>query len=227
MVTKRIVCLANSRKLSGRCVAGREFQDGRAGAWIRPVSARPNEEVSEYERQYEDGSDPRVLDVIDVPLLEHRPKHYQQENWLLDPDYYWKRVDHLAWLALVRLVERPDSLWINGHSTYHGSNDQIPITVAEGVESSLVLIRVDSLHLQVFNPGAAFGNPKRRVQARFAYSGQNYHLYVTDPVIERSYLAQGDGVYNIGESCLAISLGEPFKDNCYKLVAAIISRQTE
>ena len=32
---KRIVCLANSRKLYGRCVAGREWIDGRAGADVR------------------------------------------------------------------------------------------------------------------------------------------------------------------------------------------------
>ena len=37
---KRIVCLANSRKRGGRCVAGKELlADGRAGGWIRPVSA--------------------------------------------------------------------------------------------------------------------------------------------------------------------------------------------
>ncbi|MGH7707024.1 MAG: dual OB domain-containing protein, partial [Vulcanimicrobiaceae bacterium] len=35
---KRIVCLANSRKLQGRCVAGRELQKNGPGAWIRPVS---------------------------------------------------------------------------------------------------------------------------------------------------------------------------------------------
>ena len=33
--------------------------------------------MSEYERQYEDGSDPQVLDVIDVPLLEPQPTDYQ------------------------------------------------------------------------------------------------------------------------------------------------------
>jgi hypothetical protein len=49
-VTKRIICLANSRKLSGRCLAGREFVDGCAGDWIRPVSSREHEEVSERER---------------------------------------------------------------------------------------------------------------------------------------------------------------------------------
>jgi len=44
---KRIVCLANSRKLQGRCIAGREIVQGKPGAWIRPVSAREHEEVSE------------------------------------------------------------------------------------------------------------------------------------------------------------------------------------
>ena len=82
---KRVVCLANSRKLAGRCVAGRKWIDGRPGGWIRPVSNRENQEVSEYERQYEDGSDPRVLDIVDVPLLEPRPLDHQTENWLLDP----------------------------------------------------------------------------------------------------------------------------------------------
>ena len=80
---KRIVCLANSRKMQGRCIAGREVNAHGAGPWIRPVSDRPTEEVSEYERQYQDGSDPRVLDVIDVPLIEPRPKDYQQENGCL------------------------------------------------------------------------------------------------------------------------------------------------
>ena len=79
---KRIVCLANSRKLHGRCLAGREWIDGHPGRWIRPVSAREHQEVSEYERQYEDGSDPRVLDIMDVPLLEPSPgpARYQSEN---------------------------------------------------------------------------------------------------------------------------------------------------
>ena len=70
---KRIVCLANSRKLSGRCIAGREFDGRRAGDWVRPVSDSEHEEVSQRERQYEDGSDPKVLDIIDVPLVEARP----------------------------------------------------------------------------------------------------------------------------------------------------------
>jgi hypothetical protein len=83
---KRIACLANSRKPSGRCIAGIEVADQQRKGWIRPVSDRPNQAVSEYERQYEDGSDPTVLDIIDVPLLRHTPHTFQRENWLLDPE---------------------------------------------------------------------------------------------------------------------------------------------
>jgi hypothetical protein len=41
---KRLVCLANSRKSGGRCIAGRELLTGNLGEWIRPVSDRKNEE---------------------------------------------------------------------------------------------------------------------------------------------------------------------------------------
>ena len=77
---KRILCLANSRKLSGRCVAGREIVNSQAGAWIRPVSDREHQEVSEEEQRYEDGTRPQVLDVIHLPLIEQRPHQFQQEN---------------------------------------------------------------------------------------------------------------------------------------------------
>ena len=105
--TKRIVCLANSRKWSGRCIAGKEIQeDGRVGDWIRPVSDRDSQEVSEEERQYEDGSDPRVLDVIDVPILNAQPKDYQQENWLLDPEYYWNKIRRVTMDKLTNSLTR-------------------------------------------------------------------------------------------------------------------------
>lgn len=220
-VVKRLVCLANSRKLNGRCVAGIELVGGRKAGWIRPVSAREKEEVSEAERQYPDGSDPCVLDVMDVPLLEPQAKTFQQENWLLDPDCYWEKVERYSWNRLALLVETPASLWIDGNSTYHGSNDFVPLTLANSLNSSLYLIKVDRLLLSVFKPSEAFGNPKRRVQGAFTYNGTGYKLWVTDPVYERRYLAKPDGDSALGECFMTISLGEPFNDACYKLIAAI------
>ena len=223
-VTKRIVCLANSRKLQGRCVAGVELTGGRAREWVRPVGDREHQEVTEYERQYRDGSDPRLLDIIDVPLLEHRPKDYQQENWLLDPKIYWEKAGVFKWDGLAALAETEASLWRNGFHTYNGLNDQIPIDQAAEETSSLKLVHVDRLLLRVFAPGEAFDNAKRRVQASFRFAGDQYALWVTDPRIETTYLAKEDGYYQLGECYLTISLGEPYKEHCYKLVAAVIER---
>ncbi|MBX3234599.1 MAG: hypothetical protein KF814_00485 [Nitrospiraceae bacterium] len=223
-IIKRIVCLANSRKLHGRCIAGRELVGGKPVGWIRPVSDREREEVSEYERQYEDGSDPILLDVIEVPLAEPRPKGYQQENWLLDPAQYWVKMGRFAWNDLTHLADTRGPLWLNVHHTYNGLNDEIPLEQAQAIRSSLKLIHVDGVELHVFRTGGVFGNPKRRVQARFQFAGDDYRLWVTDPVIERDYLAQGDGVYTLKYCYLTISLGEPYNGNCYKLVAAVIQK---
>jgi hypothetical protein len=221
-VTKRVVCLANSRKLQGRCIAARELVRGRPGPWLRPVSDRPNEEISEYERQYADGSDPRLLDVIEIPLLAPRPKGYQRENWLLNPSKYWLKVGQISWEGLALFADRAGELWINGYGTNHGVHDYIPLEKAEALPGSLKLVRVETLQLRVFTPGEAFGSSKRRVQARFTLAGIEYALWVTDPAVERAYLAREDGSYRLGESYLTISLGEPFNGNCHKLVAAVI-----
>ena len=151
---KRILCLANSRKSGGRCVAGKEILgSGEIGGWIRPVSDRETEEVSEWERQYEDGSEPRLLDVIDVPLLKTSPKSYQQENWLLDPEYYWGKVRSATATELSQCVDPAASLWVDGYSTQNGNNDRIPLDRVSSITDSLRLVKVENLELQVFQPG--------------------------------------------------------------------------
>ena len=220
---KRIVCLANARKLSGRCLAGRGWAENQgAGDWVRPVSGRAGQEISEYERQYEDGSDPQLLDIVDIPLLEAKPADYQTENWLLDPEFYWEKQGSFSAFDLEVLADPIAPLWIDGHSTYNGQNDKIPLELVESVTSSLRLIRVERLELAVFKPGEAFGNSKRRVQGRFVHADKQYALWVTDPGCERKYLAKLDGNYPMGPCYLTLSLGEPYHGACYKLIAAVI-----
>ena len=225
---KIIVCLANSRKLSGRCIAGLEVAKDhsgnwvRSGRWIRPVSNRDREEVSEREREYEDGSDPRLLDIISVPMIQAKPNGYQSENWLIDPDYYWQKIDRMKRQDLVNLLDVGNDLWDNQKSTQKGRHDEMDLATASQFTHSLRLVRLSEMVISVV-PRAYYGTSKRRVQARFQFNGQDYWLWVTDPDYEREYLKKEDGDYKIDKECyVTVSLGEPFKGHCYKLVAAII-----
>ena len=219
---KRVVILANSRKMSGRCVAGRELGGEAPGAWVRPVSDRPHEEVSLEEQRYENGATPQLLDIVDIPLTAPRPGVHQPENWLLNPRYYWAKQGRFDLGGLPSLLDQPAPLWINGIHTYNGLNDEIPVTWLPNLGGSLRFIWVPALQVEVLRPGAAFGNPKRRVQAQFAYGQVDYRLWITDPRAEERYLAAADGVYQHGPSYLTVSVGEPYGDSCYKLVAAVI-----
>ena len=219
---KRIVCLANSRKYGGRCVAGKELlADGRVGGWIRPVSSRENEEVAEGERCYADGEDPRVLDIIDVPLLNPRPKTYQRENWLLNPGLRWTKTGRALWNDLHPMADRDEPLWVNGHSTLAGQNDRVPMDDTDAIDNSLRLIRVDALTVTVSEPA----HPSAEfpvLRGYFRYNGDDYGLRITDAESESGSVNLEYADYNVGERYLVISLGEPFEEYAYKLIATII-----
>jgi hypothetical protein len=223
---EQIVCLANSRKHSGRCIAGKEVLPRGYGSWIRPISARPSAEISEEERRFENGEDPRVLDIIDVPLIAAVPMLHQTENHIIASDCYWTKKGRLPWAEVKHLIDTPAALWSNGDSTYYGVNDRVTVEQASTMTHSLLLIEPENPHVSVQTEGAEFGNPRRRVRANFAYQGVEYLLIVTDPVAERAFLAKPDGRYPLITTYLCVSLGEAHTDGyCYKLVAAVISKQ--
>ena len=219
---KRIVCLANSRKLGGRCVAGKELTaDGRAGGWIRPVSARKDEEVSERERCYADGTDPEILDLIEVPLLGPKPKVHQQENWLLNPSRQWRKVGRLGWDNLTQLADPDAPLWTNGFHSRGGENDQVPVDLTAAHDTSLRLVRVDDLTVTVSEPSRPSANYPI-LRGRFSHCNETYCFRITDPVSENGSVDLPYREYPVGERYLTVSLGEPFEGYAYKLIATII-----
>ncbi len=218
-----IICLANSRKMSGRCVAGRKIENGKIGEWIRPVSARPTEEISEEDRRYKDGILPALLDVISIPMIGAKPHNFQTENHLIDDRFHWDKVRTATKDEVKASVENPKGpLWDNSDSSGSGQHDRVPVTIANSLKHSLVLIEVQDLRIHVAIEGAKFGNAKKKARGEFTYDGIPYVLAITDPRIEAEYFKQAEATYSIGKAILCVSLGEPFGGYAYKLIAAVI-----
>lgn len=217
--TKQILCLANSRKPSGRCVAGKE----KSGSWIRPVSARPGGELSEQDRWFQNGVDPKVGDVVNVTMLRKQDHPFQTENHVIDDGTYWGFHRRATWKEILALVDPViGTLWSNESSSFYGANDRLSVPSAVAEVDSLKLIHVHDLVVIVHVEGAEFQNGKRKLRGQFSINGNTYRLSITDPLIERIYFVGKDGEFVIGEAILCISLGEPYQDFTYKLIAGMI-----
>lgn len=223
--TKTIACLANSRKPpSGRCIAGREIDGNRFGAWVRPVSVRSTQEISEEERRYENGKDPEVLDILAIEMIRAQPHKHQQENHVIEESRYWVKKGTVSWTQLQAGIENPAGpLWINGSSTTYGLNDKVPEEKLNGLTRSLYLIRPENLVLSMALEGGDFSPARRRLRARFELCGESYKIAVTDPVVERAYLAGKDGESKLDNALLCVSLGETYHGFAFKLAAAVIT----
>ena len=150
MVQKTILCLANSRRPGGKCVAGKEFLNGIPGAWIRPISSRPNHAVRDAELICTDGNLMELLDIVSIPLTGPTPQSHQTENWQFDTNTRWVRQGHASWAQVVAttdLIEGP--LLHHNENSHHGTNDKVPVAIANGLPNSLALIRPENLTLHV------------------------------------------------------------------------------
>ncbi len=216
---KRIVCLANSYKPGGRCIAGRELLPGaQVGQWVRPIGTGEEGGVGR-ERLYEDGSEPEVLDVMDVPVLRAQPEYHQTENWLIYPDYYWEKINRVSPNQLERFVHTPEPLWLSGYESSNGRNDRIPFEYAKSLKDSLRLIKVSSLEV---SEETSWARNAMRLRGHFQYAGQEYALRITDLAYSTKYFNDVAAGNPKGEVILTVSMGGQFYDYVYKLIAAII-----
>jgi hypothetical protein len=222
---ERIVCLANSRKNVGRCVAGKRLSDH---SWLRPISDRPGHEISEIDRRYPDGKMPRLLDVMEIPCVENRAHGHQSENVLIDDRFCWEKKGRVAWKDILALVDQDADLWVNGFSAYHNRNNRVPADLIDENGGSLRLIELDEIALYAGPKAPGFGNMKLVVRAGFEYRGREYKLDLTDPEYERACLERGSGEHCVKSVIACVSLTEPHTNKngetfAYKLVASIIT----
>ena len=221
--TVEIICLANSRKRQGRCLAGLRT-DG--GGWVRLIGGGDGGALSAAEYRLPDGSEPKLLDVLQIGCAGTKPECHQPEN---------QRIDRTRW----QLSARPASLSVQ--TLLQTSQTKGPLLlgnfgdkrdygqiILKPADASLVLIAPDDLLWQIKT--SQRGN--RQTKAEFRLTRTPYCLSVTDPVWAQRlahlpvgvYSREAAGITASDRVLFTISLSEPFEWNnhCYKLVAGVI-----
>jgi hypothetical protein len=208
----KIICLANSYKYNGRCIAGLN----EAGQWVRPVPASKKRAIDKDIRII-DGSEPQILDILEIPLYAHGPAEgCRPENKLLK-DGQWEKVGQVRPKDLLKYCE-DDSVIL------HNNFDYVRVCCFRMIPSygwkSLQLVRNKNV---VFKQDE---NNKAKWRAHFINSkGNALSLRVTDPATcER--LERGE---NISKDCLlTVSMASGWSPDkqtakrCYKFVAGVV-----
>lgn len=220
MPTMEVICLANSSKRGGRCVAGLRM-DG--GGWVRPVSTEPEGVLEAWHYTLAGGGEAALLDVLKMRLIGPQPEPHHPENWLMDFGQ-WERTRRPALLQVQAVLQQslatgPELLGDGEERVAYASLQQKPTA------ESLTLVRPETLSWQV-QEGSSAG--KRRTRAVFTLAGVTYNLPLTDPVWRKRLSGLPEGCHSWEDSqdlLLTISLSEPFDRDgfCYKLVAAVIT----
>jgi len=237
MTKKAFLVLANSIRRGCRCIAGREMlqRDGKwfYGQWIRPVSPQGEGEVRTQESMCSDGTQPAVLDVVEVTVTSNQGCAHQPENFLIDTSCRWQKLGTIPGGGLLAVEETPAHLWLQPGG---GRTDRIHSEMALGSLKpfqSLYLIRPTNLLFRIWEAVDDFrGGPRKQRRAVFAYAGTEYDLPITDPTMDTRYFQPFPALNqppreiapNSPANCLlVVSLAAPFTDGYhYKVVATVL-----
>lgn len=210
-----LVCLANSQKFRGRCLAGviitmpttstyRIEQEGGIPKWIRPVT---NTESGELPEQLV--KQIRLLEIIEINVINYLPKGHQIENALFD-------LESIKKVSTVNLTYQNLDQFINSQSESLFGNKTNLVSVADiiNVSYSLLFIKVYDSNFYI--------NNFEKIRVSFSYNGHHYDLPVTDKAFNGNFYVNNQFYKDKSHIYLTISLGVEFQASYYKLVSGVI-----
>ncbi|MBP0019952.1 MAG: hypothetical protein J7647_20665 [Cyanobacteria bacterium SBLK] len=236
MPTFEIICLANSLKHGGRCIAG--FKTDGSG-WLRPVSSQGEGTLYDEHYTLACGRKPELFSILKIECDRPHSRNHQPENWIVS-DRQWEFVGWPTTLQLNQLLKK-EIQKANHSSTLLGTqSDRISLERLQNDPSSASLCLIKPKH--IIWKIDTFSN-KRKFRVIFALNGIEYNLNITDSYWRNLLKRLDDGEYSCKEAIeqlnlenfapdkflFTISLGEPFQiaDDesfyCYKLVSAVIN----
>jgi hypothetical protein len=210
---KQIICLSNSQKLGGRCIAGIDIHTGQ---WIRPICDSGDGSVPRLTRLVE-GREPELLDIIDIPLASSCQDADVCENFIIAPGPW-----HLRGKAnptdVIRYCRNTTDI-LHNPSKYVRPSYLKKLPFAQ--RSSLQLVETTSM--TVVKKGSGWRGSLQ------TSNGKLTNASITDPVL-RAKLESGYQLH--GPLLVTVSLSLPYipegMDNwegeaaCWKLIAGVI-----
>lgn len=211
----RFVCLANSFKEGGRCLAGIELDNNNNPIienghpkWMRPICNTPHGEIHTHLVVHLN-----ILDVIEIDVTGYpEVRDYQSENVLFRENS-------------IRVVGtfNPDNLnpLCDDRSVIFGNRGKAVSEEAIGnLSYSLMLINTNQF--EVIERTYDDNPDKHQVRLVFSYNAIHYDLPITDPFFIYKYQRNHDIMEDTIGMYLCLSLGVAFNHWYYKLVAGII-----
>ena len=218
---KYFICLANSYKHGGRCIAGIEVvplpggqltivhhNDGRP-RWIRPVSMAENGEIPNRLAQgVKLLSLVKLTEVIPCPDKAHTEDVHCSRMECCPYDF---EADNNFLSQFIDPVHQ---------AVFYYRGKAIPATMINRLDYSLMLIRPEKASAYIDDE-----REKSKYRMKFTYYGSNYDFPITDPCFLETFKKNPDRYTNLKGIYLTLSLGLEFEGFHFKLVAAVI--QTE
>ncbi len=211
----RFVCLANSFKEGGKCLAGVELDENNNPVikngrpkWIRPICNTEHGEVPSHLCRHL-----KILDIVEIEVTSiPNVVNYQSENILFNEDS----------IKVVGNYERNrlNILCDNRNLIFGNKGKAVSKDVIGDLTYSLMLIKVNSFEI---NERSYENTPdKTQIRMIFNYKEKKYDLPITDPVFLNKYENDPNSIPTDHETFLSLSLAVEWSDWFYKLVAGVI-----
>jgi hypothetical protein len=214
-----IICLANSYKNQGRCIAG---IDQLSGEWVRPVSNLDDGRIL-IDSRLINAERISMLDIVDVPLQLGKGAGHEIENRGYS-DLPWQVIGKANPVNLLRYCEHSLLYPDFGKSIpYDFLKLQAPVRTLQLIEVKFLCCYEEYSHKDDRKKWKGVIGDKK-------YDFVDFKLSITDPIaIEK--LNRGK---SLSPHCLiCMSLGQPISPGnsstqlCYRLIAGIVELSPE
>ena len=204
----KLLCLANSYKEGGRCIAGvmldehnNPIIENNQPIWIRPIFKAKNGQIPN-----ELCVTITPLDIIEIDNTNKIGTGYQLENTTFKEDK-------------ITIVARADNsilsnLYSSTEFIFNNNKKAFTEDTIKEVNHSLILIKVSDFNI------IEKTYPKIRIEIN--YKNNCYDLPVTDPVFLNNYKKNKDILDNIENINVVLSIGAVHNGFYNKLVSSII-----